>query len=73
MVENTEVGITEMNAVSYEMELMDAADYWRIHSRGWHQAGDAAGYCHYPALAGFYYDLEEDANWLLDQLGYSLN
>lgn len=64
---------TEMNAVNIEQELMDPADYWRLHARGWHHQGDVAGYCHYPNLANFYYDLEEDAEWLLSQLGYSLN
>lgn len=73
MVNHTPKGISDMNAVSIEQELMDPADYWRLHAQGWHHQGDVAGYCHYPNLANFYYDLEEDANWLLSQLGYSLN
>lgn len=65
---------TEMNALEAEMELMDPADYWRIHARSWHQAGDVAGFCHYPNLANFYYDLEAEAEWVLtDVLGVSLN
>lgn len=63
-----------MNAVELENELMDPVDYWQIHRQSWHQAGDVAGYCHYPNLANFYYDLEEDAEWVLTQvLGVSLN
>lgn len=71
LVEETNKGPrgTEMNALEVEMELMDPADYWRIHRQGWRQQGDVAGYCHYPNLANFYYDLEEDADWLLSQFG----
>lgn len=61
-------GIHEMNAVMIEQECMDPVDYWTMHKQGWHTAGDAAGYCHYPKLANFYYDLEEDAQWLLSQI-----
>jgi hypothetical protein len=67
-------GDREMNAVEIENELMDPVDYWQIHRESWHKAGDVAGFCHYPNLANFYYDLEEDAKWVLtDVLGISLN
>lgn len=67
-------GVGKLNALEIEMEMMDPVDYWSMHRRGWHTAGDMAGYCHYPNLAGFYYDLEQDAEWLLDQVfGASLN
>jgi hypothetical protein len=63
-----------MNAVEIENELMDPVDYWQMHRNGWHTAGDVAGYCHYPNLANFYYDLEKDAEWLLSQaFGVSVN
>lgn len=58
-----------MNALEVEMELMDPADYWQMHRGVWHHAGDLADNRHYPQLANFYYDLEEDASWLLSQFG----
>jgi hypothetical protein len=67
-------GTNKMNALEVEMELMDPVDYWQIHRSGWHHAGDVAGFCHYPNLANFYYDLEEDAEWVfINVLGVSLN
>lgn len=63
-----------MTGLDIELELMDPADYWRIHKDSWHHAGDVAGFCHYPNLANFYYDLEEDAAWFMANiLGVSPN
>lgn len=63
-----------MNAVEVEIELMDPIDYWQIHLKGWHTSGDMADHCHYPNLANFYHDLEEDAKWfLLQTFGVSSN
>jgi hypothetical protein len=61
-------GVGKLNALEIEMECMDPVDYWYMHKSGWHQAGDMAGFCHYPNLANFYYDLGEDVAWLLDQV-----
>lgn len=63
-----------MNALEIEMELMDPVDYWQIHRSSWHNSGDVADVRHYPNLASFYYDLEQDAEWVITQvLGARLN
>lgn len=62
-----------MNAMAIETECMDPADYWRIHHQAWHVSGDMMHTCHLPAHSQFYHELEQAAEYVLDQFGVSLN
>lgn len=62
-----------MNAVQFEMEMMDPTDYWALHREGWHLSATLAEGMHLPALQEFYKELEDAATDVLGHFGVCLN